>query len=63
MAAPLRRVVVTGIGVVSPNGVGAAEFARACREGRSGVTRPRWNGLESPDIGELKVDVAGQVHG
>lgn len=32
------RVVITGIGVVSPNGVGAEAFARACREGRSGVS-------------------------
>jgi len=32
-----RRVVVTGIGVVAPNGVGAVEFERALRDGRSGV--------------------------
>jgi 3-oxoacyl-[acyl-carrier-protein] synthase II len=32
------RVVITGMGVVSPNGVGADAFARACREGRSGVS-------------------------
>ena len=35
------RVVITGIGVVSPNGVGRETFARACREGRSGVSRLR----------------------
>ncbi len=32
-----RRVVVTGIGVVAPNGIGVAAFERALREGRSGV--------------------------
>ena len=34
-----RRVVVTGIGVVAPNGVGAAAFEDALRSGRSGVRR------------------------
>src|SRR4051812_24855588 len=33
-----RRIVVTGIGVVSPNGVGREAFTRALREGRSGVS-------------------------
>ena len=32
-----RRVVVTGLGVVSPNGVGLADFEQALREGRSGI--------------------------
>ena len=32
-----RRVVVTGLGVVAPNGVGVAAFDAAIREGRSGV--------------------------
>lgn len=32
-----RRVVVTGLGVVSPNGTGVREFALALRKGRSGV--------------------------
>lgn len=35
------RVVITGIGVVSPNGVGAEAFARACREGCSGISALR----------------------
>ncbi|PXY37996.1 beta-ketoacyl-[acyl-carrier-protein] synthase family protein [Prauserella flavalba] len=33
----MRRVVVTGIGVVSSIGTGAAPFAKALREGRSGA--------------------------
>lgn len=32
-----ERVVVTGIGVVAPNGVGAEAFLEGLREGRSGV--------------------------
>jgi 3-oxoacyl-[acyl-carrier-protein] synthase II len=35
----LRRVVVTGLGVVSPNGVGKEAYRRANREGTSGVSR------------------------
>lgn len=33
-----RRVVVTGIGVVAPNGHGKAAFTRALREGKSGIS-------------------------
>ena len=38
-----HRVVITGIGVVSPIGVGREPFWEACLEGRSGATR-----LETP---------------
>ncbi len=34
-----RRVVVTGIGCLSPNGIGREAFGRAVREGRSGIGR------------------------
>src|SRR6266446_3828667 len=33
----MRRVVVTGLGVVAPNGVGREAFWSACLDGRSGV--------------------------
>ncbi len=33
----MRRVVITGLGVVAPNGVGRQAFWSACVEGRSGV--------------------------
>lgn len=33
----MRRVVVTGLGVVAPNGVGKEAFWEACSNGRSGV--------------------------
>ena len=36
-AAEKRRVVITGIGVVAPNGVGVPAYEEALREGRSGI--------------------------
>jgi 3-oxoacyl-(acyl-carrier-protein) synthase len=33
----MRRVVVTGLGVVAPNGVGVPQFGAALRAGRSGI--------------------------
>src|SRR6478672_7620353 len=33
----MRRVAVTGLGVVAPNGVGKEAFWSACVNGRSGV--------------------------
>lgn len=54
----LRRVVVTGLGVVSPNARGVPSFDRANREGRSGVKR-----IEEFDTSRLKSKVAGVVRG
>jgi len=34
-----RRVVVTGLGVIAPNGVGVTAFEEALRAGRSGIRR------------------------
>ena len=53
----MRRVVVTGIGCLSPNGNGREAFARALREGRSGVGRISLfdpEGLPTTIAGELK---------
>lgn len=33
----MRRVVITGLGVIAPNGNGASEFESALRKGRSGI--------------------------
>src|ERR1700689_4441160 len=42
----MPRVVVTGLGVVAPNGTGVAAFESALRAGKSGVTfQPRSNEL------------------
>ena len=54
----LRRVVVTGLGVISPNARGRVAFDRANREGLSGVTR-----IEEFDTSRLKSKVAGVVRG
>lgn len=54
----LRRVVVTGMGVVSPNACGRDAFREALREGRSGV-----KSIEEFDTSRLKSRVAGVVRG
>ncbi|MCS7023844.1 MAG: beta-ketoacyl-[acyl-carrier-protein] synthase family protein [Bryobacteraceae bacterium] len=51
-----HRAVVTGIGVVSPNGVGREPFWRACLEGRSGVKR-----IQAFDPSPYPVQIAGEV--
>jgi 3-oxoacyl-[acyl-carrier-protein] synthase II len=51
-----RRVVVTGIGAVSPNGVGRENFWRATREGVSGIRR-----ITRFDPSGHSVQVAGEV--
>ena len=53
-----NRVVITGIGVVAPNGIGADEFWRANREGRSGVTR-----IDLFETEDLATRIGGQVRG
>ncbi|MFO0909167.1 MAG: beta-ketoacyl-[acyl-carrier-protein] synthase family protein [Isosphaeraceae bacterium] len=52
----MRRVVVTGIGVVSPNGIGRQAFSEAIVEGRSGVSR-----IESFDTSGQVIKIAGEV--
>ncbi len=54
----MRRVVITGIGVVSPNGIGREAFAEAIAEGRSGVSR-----IESFDTSGHAIKIAGEVKG
>jgi 3-oxoacyl-[acyl-carrier-protein] synthase II len=49
-------VVVTGIGAVSPNGIGAHPFFEACRAGRSGLSP-----LPESARAGLRSTVAGQV--
>jgi 3-oxoacyl-[acyl-carrier-protein] synthase II len=51
-----RRVVITGMGVVSPNGVGNAAFADAVLEGKSGVRR-----ISRFDPSDIPVQIAGEV--
>jgi len=51
-----RRVVVTGLGVVSPNGIGREKFWAATREGRSGVSV-----VDGFDVSDYPTRIAGQV--
>src|SRR3954447_4368792 len=52
----MRRVVITGIGAVSPNGIGRERFWEATRNGVSGVSR-----ITRFDPTAYQVQVAGQV--
>jgi 3-oxoacyl-[acyl-carrier-protein] synthase II len=51
-----RRVVITGIGVVSPNGIGNENFLANCLAGRSGISP-----LRDIDTTNLRSTVAAQV--
>jgi 3-oxoacyl-[acyl-carrier-protein] synthase II len=51
-----KRVVITGMGVVSPNGIGNQAFCRAALDGVSGVKR-----IGAFDPSELPVQIAGEV--
>lgn len=55
---PRARIVITGIGVVAPNAIGADAFERACRDGVSGLKQ-----IEAFDTSALKSRVAGIVAG
>ena len=52
----MRRVVVTGVGVVAPNGIGKEAFWSACVEGRSGI-----GPIRCFDASAHPVRVAGEV--
>ncbi len=51
-----RQVGITGIGAISPNGIGRECFWAATRAGRSGVKR-----ISRFDAGQFQVQVAGEV--
>jgi len=52
----MKRVVITGMGVVSPNGIGKQAFSEAILAGKSGVSR-----ISVFDATGLAVQIAGQV--
>ena len=52
----MRRVAITGIGAVSPNGIGREQFWEATRNGVSGVRR-----ITRFDTAGYQVQVAGEV--
>lgn len=51
-----RRVVISGLGVVAPNGVGKEDFWHACVSGRSGIRR-----ITQFDASSLPTRIAGEV--
>ena len=52
----LRRVVISGIGCVTPLGLGKEQFWQAIQEGRSGV-----NKITRFDVSDLPVQIAAEV--
>ncbi|MCI0338860.1 MAG: beta-ketoacyl-[acyl-carrier-protein] synthase family protein [Acidobacteria bacterium] len=52
----LRRVVITGIGCVSPIGIGREKFWQSVREGRSGISK-----ISRFDASDLPVQIAAEV--
>jgi 3-oxoacyl-[acyl-carrier-protein] synthase II len=52
----MRRVVVTGLGVVAPNGIGKDEFWSACKNGKSGISK-----ISAFDVSSFPIKVAGEV--
>src|SRR5690349_5748919 len=51
-----KRAVITGMGVISPNGIGKEAFCRAILAGKSGVRR-----ITRFDTSNLPVQIAGEV--
>jgi 3-oxoacyl-(acyl-carrier-protein) synthase len=52
-----RRVVITGLGVLAPNGIGKEAFWSACVAGRSGIRR-----ITRFDASLLTSQIAGEIH-
>lgn len=51
-----RRVVITGLGIVAPNGIGKEDFWRASISGRSGIRR-----ITRFDASFLPTQIAGEI--
>jgi act minimal PKS chain-length factor (CLF/KS beta) len=58
MPAPGRRAVITGLGVVAPNGIGTEAWWNATKSGKSGIRR-----IESFDVSGYPAQLAGEVDG
>ncbi len=52
----LKRAVITGMGAVSPNGIGNTAFCRAILDGKSGVKK-----ITRFDASDLPVQIAGEI--
>jgi len=51
-----RRVVITGLGVIAPNGIGKEEFWQAISSGKSGIKK-----ITSFDVTEIPSKIAGEI--
>lgn len=52
-----KRIVITGVGVIAPNGIGKEDFWSALKEGRSGI-KP----IARFDTSEFKCKQAGEIN-
>jgi 3-oxoacyl-[acyl-carrier-protein] synthase II len=52
-----RRVVITGIGIIAPNGIGKKNFYRALKDGVSGIKN-----ISYFDTSKFSSKVAGEIH-
>ncbi len=53
-----KKIVITGIGVIAPNGIGKKQFWQALKEGQSGI-KP----ISRFDTSEFKCKLAGEIYG
>ncbi len=51
-----KRIVITGVGVVAPNGIGKEAFWQALKEGRSGI-----KAITRLDMNQFKTKLAGEI--
>ena len=51
-----RRVVITGLGIVAPNGIGKDKYWEAIKSGKSGVSK-----IDKFDTTNYPTKIAGQV--
>ena len=51
-----RRVVITGLGIIAPNGIGKDEFWNSLKEGRSGIKK-----ISRFDTSGYPCQVAGEI--
>jgi 3-oxoacyl-[acyl-carrier-protein] synthase II len=52
----MKRIVVTGLGIISPIGIGKKQFWLSCMEGRSGIAS-----IEGFEVGHLRSHLGYQV--
>ena len=53
-----QRIVVTGLGVIAPNGIGKDDYWASIIAGKSGITR-----ITGFDVSQYPTQIAGEVNG